>query len=692
MLGSACAIRREVAPILKPPERLGVSQACEEFVWVHTPGGFSGAWETPPYMKRPMDLVGGREYQGIVFLGPAQSAKTFALVECVMAYNIKHLHADMTVVQTRQDIARDFSNSRVARLFRYSKGIKELVTVDNTHDKSFKAGHTIYLAWPTVSHLSGKTLRLVVLTDYDRMPKDLDGEGTAWQLAFNRIKTFKSRGKCIAESSPKGRSIDPKAKLPSPHHYPPASGITSLYHQGTMEQWYWPCVHCGEYFQCRSTFSDKYVYIPECGDDLKEAAEQSGLICPHCGSIIDVHQHKHEMNANGRWVGVNQSVNKAGEIEGEPLNSDTASFGLGGWAAQFQGPRQLVLKYLQAKKEFEESGDDTELMTVFNTQLGTTLKSVKLDKDDLKGSLEKRGEQGAEKKMVVPEGARFLKAAIDVQGGSIGRKRFVVQVVAEGVDGERWLIDRFNIRKTSTRQDEEGNGCPIQPGAYPEDWDEITTQVIDKLYPLESGAGFMPIKITACDMGGEDGVSDNAYKYYRKLKKEGKHRKLLLVKGGSNSQRQDIFKISYPDNTKRKDRKAKAKGDVPVAILNSDKLKDIVFNRLQRVDVGSGYYHFPAWLGSWFYEELTYEERDIKGHWEKPGKGNNEAFDLLTYDHALSIYLKSDKNQFWEMTPRWARPQPENPDIVRDKDDTEKSVAVIPAPKPRRARRGVRFK
>lgn len=692
MLGSPSAIRRNVAEILRPPQRIGVSEACEDFVYVHTPGAFSGPWETPPYMKEPMDTVGGRRYQGIVFVGPAQSAKTFALVECTMAYNIKHIHADMAVIQTRQDIARDFSGSRVKRLFNHSKGLKHELVGDNVHDKSFKSGFSIYLGWPTVAQLSGKSLRLVVLTDYDRMPRDLDGEGSAWQLAFNRIKTFKSRGKCIAESSPKGRAIDPRETLPTTHHYPNAHGITSLYHQGTMEQWYWPCPHCEEYFQVRSTFDESYVHIPDCGDDLKAAAEQSGLICPHCKQVVDLHVHKTEMNARGAWVGPNQTIDKQGVVSGPSINTDTRSFGLGGWAAAFQGPRQLVEKYLQARASYEETDDDTELMTVYNTQLGTTLQSLTLDKEGLKDALELRGSQAIEEKLWVPEEVRYLKAAVDVQGGAIGKKRFVVQVIGEGVDGERWLIDRFNIRKTSARLDEDGKPLPIEPGSYPEDWDEITKQVINKVYPLVSGKGYMPIHKTICDMGGEDGVSDNAYTYCRKLKREGLSRRFILAKGGSRSETQDIFKIGYPDNTNRKDRKANAKGDVPVAILNTNKLKDIIYNRINRQEEGPGYYHFPNWLGSWFYDELTYEERDEKGRWAKPGKGNNEAFDLLGYDHALNYDLKANSKQFWEMPPPWARPQDENPEIIRDKDDANKPVTPPPAQARRPRGRSVRFR
>jgi phage terminase large subunit GpA-like protein len=70
-------------------------------------------------------------------------------------------------------------------------------------------------------------------------------------------------------------------------------------------------------------------------------------------------------------------------------------------------------------------------------------------------------------KRLVPPKVRFLLAAVDVQGGK--KRRFVVQIIGYGENGERWLVDRYNIRQ-SLRSNEHGEAEPIHPGAYPEDW------------------------------------------------------------------------------------------------------------------------------------------------------------------------------------------------------------------------------
>lgn len=89
----------------------------------------------------------------------------------------------------------------------------------------------------------------MALTDYDRFPEDIDGEGDGFSLASKRTTTFMSAGMTLAESS-SGREItDVKWRRSSPHEAPPTTGILSLYNRGDRRRWYWPCPHCGDWFQ-----------------------------------------------------------------------------------------------------------------------------------------------------------------------------------------------------------------------------------------------------------------------------------------------------------------------------------------------------------------------------------------------------------------------------------------------------------
>ncbi len=57
--------------------------------------------------------------------------------------------------------------------------------------------------------------------------------------------------------------------------------------------------------------------------------------------------------------------------------------------------------------------------------------------------------------------------------------------------------------------------------------------------------------------------------------------------------------------------------------------------------------------GAGFYDELTYEERSSDGKWSKPGRGANEAFDLMVYAEALVILHGYEKIR-WPDAPEWA--------------------------------------
>ncbi|MFK8698361.1 terminase gpA endonuclease subunit, partial [Proteus mirabilis] len=120
--------------------------------------------------------------------------------------------------------------------------------------------------------------------------------------------------------------------------------------------------------------------------------------------------------------------------------------------------------------------------------------------------------------------------------------------------------------------------------------------VLEKTYPLQHYPHHeMGIMMLGVDSGGEDGVTDNAYKFWRHCRKEGLHRKVYLFKGDGRKRSKLITK-SFPDNTSRSERRAQAKGDVPLYLLQTDQLKDRISSALSRDTVGPNYIHFPDWL------------------------------------------------------------------------------------------------
>lgn len=656
-----------------------VSEAVAQYMRVPLGGGSSVRWDKDrtPYVIEPMDCLNSREYDAVIFVGPARTGKTVGLIDGWITYSIICDPSDFLLVQLTQEKASEHSRKRLDRTFRCSPEIASRLSPykndNNVHDKYFRAGNLLKIGWPSINVLSSSDYKYVALTDYDRWQDDVDGEGDGFSLASKRTTTFMSSGMTMVESSPGKDIVDLKYHPKSTHEAPPTTGILSLYNRGDRRRFYWQCPHCSEWLE--PSMANMIGYRDD--TDFVDASKKARLQCPHCQGVIEPSK-KRDLNISGKWLKEGQTIDKNGVIHGEGRKSRIASFWLEGPAAAYQTWEQLTYKLLTAEHEFEMTGSEETLKAVTNTDCGLPyLPRSALEQRRSDELMERREET---EKRTVPYGCRFLLAAVDVQGGR--NRRFVVQIVGYGENSERWLIDRYNI-KSSMRSNSDGESLPIDPSAYPEDWDLLISDVLNKQYRIEGlEGGFMPILAMAVDSGGEDGVTDNAYKFWRRCKRDGLSKRVYLVKGDS-TKRQKLITRTYPDNTSRSDRHAKARGDVPLYLLQTDQLKDRISNALSRETVGANYIHFPAWIGEWFFDELTYEERGQDGKWRKPGKGNNEAFDLFCYAHAIAI-LRGYERIKWgdeDNIPHWAKLPGSNPNVIRKETtapevETESAVEI----------------
>ncbi|MCQ6890333.1 phage terminase large subunit family protein [Escherichia coli] len=671
---TAKAARTDSGYILRAPRRMRVADAVAQYMRVPMGAGNSVPWDplVAPYVIEPMNCLASREYDAVIFVGPARTGKTIGLIDGWVIYNVICDPADMLIIQMTEEKAREHSKKRLARTFRVSPEVVSRLSPNkndnNVYDRTFLAGNYLKIGWPSVNIMSSSDYKCVALTDYDRFPEDIDGEGDAFSLASKRTTTFMSSGMTLVESSP-GRDVkDVKWRRTSPHEAPPTTGILSVYNRGDRRRWYWPCPHCGEYFQ---PCGDVVAGFRDIADPVL-ASEAAYIQCPSCSGRI-LPEQKRELNGRGVWLRDGESINADGSRYGDPRRSRIASFWMEGPAAAYQTLSQLVYKLLTAEQEYETTGSEETLKTVINTDWGLPYlprASMEQRKSEL---LEQRAEPVPSRS--VPDGVNFLVATVDVQAGR--HRRFVVQVTGYGSRGERWIIDRYNITQ-SLRGDSDGESQRIDPASYPEDWDVLLTDVFHKSWPLASDPSQqMRLMAMAVDSGGEDGVTDNAYKFWRRCRRDGLGKRIYLFKGDS-IRRAKLITRTFPDNTGRTGRRAQAAGDVPLWLLQTDALKDRVNNALWRDSPGPGYVHFPDWLGSWFYDELTYEERSSDGKWSKPGRGANEAFDLMVYAEALVILHGYEKIR-WPDAPEWASRETWLECVP---DSTEPSPSPEPVPTP----------
>lgn len=650
---------------MSPPERLTPSEAAERYRILNNPGAYHGPYlnETTPYMAEPLDILGDPTKKACIFVGPAQTGKTDSLILNAILYAVKCNPIDTIVYQTSQTVAADFSRTRVDRMHRHSpevgKHLLPAANADTVHAKYYDSGIVLNLSWPTINEMSGRPRGLVLLTDYDRMPQNIDGEGSPFDLGQKRTTTFRSRGKTVAESSPGFEIHAGSAWIPSStHEAPPCDGIMALYNRGDRRRWNWKCPSCREWFEPRF---EHLIYPTECSPG--ESGRQAYMACPKQGCVITPAQ-KYDVNKGGRWVKDGQRLTEDDELIGEAVESTTASFWLMGVAAAFAPWSSLVEKYRQAEIEYERTGSQEALMATVNTDQGVPYRrrgqNVERNPEDLKARAD-----GGLRRAVVPLGVRFLLATIDIQG-----QKFVVQVhgILPGNPYDVAVIDRFDITH-SKRKTETGDNHFLNPAAYIEDWDTITEQVLQRSYPLGDGSGgSMRIKMTFCDSGGKEGVTTQAYQYWLNLRAKGVlHSRFQLLKG-TGKPAAPRAAITYPDSTD-KSRNASAKGEVPVLMLGSNILKDMLDNRLSRAEGSGGSILLPEWPEDSFFAELCVEVRTEKG-WENEHRRRNETWDLLYYCLGACTWMRVD-NFDWTKPPSWAEEWGKNTLVSKPEEEVK---------------------
>jgi phage terminase large subunit GpA-like protein len=691
-----------------------VVEAGELYHTVQPSGKHRGKYSSAltPYCREPQDVLTSLEFQGMIFAGPARCGKSVMLPNW-LTYGAKVDPADYLILGSTQHDMRLWSKGDLAKFLRTSPDVRAMLIPgrknDNVFDKEFISGMQWYLLWPTIDNLSGWTVPRHWALDFDRIIQDVDGEGNPFDLLMKRAETHMRFGMTAAESSPGYDISDPKWTPRTPHEAPPTEGILKLYNRGDRRRWQWQCHQCGDPFEPSFALFDypgkhdpKSVY-----HDPFDAGEQVTLVCPHCG-FPHTPDMKDDLNAGGRWV-------KEGMIwlpardemirhpTVKPVRSNIASFWLKGPAAAFQSWPKMVAAYLTGLKEYDELGIETALKKTVNTDHGEPYLPRAMISDRSPELLKNKAEDwgATDEVRSVPPWVRFLVATVDVQARS--NSSFVVQVMGVDAEGSGTIVDSFKIT-WSEREDSQGRTLRIDPAAFKLDWDVLIEQVINKTYPLSDGSGRrMAIYLTGCDSGGAEGVSTNAYAFWRRLKArgDGMHRKFILVKGrggkGAGVDKPDKpdektppTRVLWPDNNQSNKTLAAARGDVPVLELNpwllKDKASNMLLRRVREDDTtpGGGSIRYPTWMPDWFYNQLTNEVRTDRG-WEKIGSRRNEAWDLLYYalgilvrprdDVTYAPWLVIDFDKIkWDKPPAWADVAERNPLVWSERREEARIV------------------
>lgn len=669
------AVLLDALPALTPQRRVDVpTWALERHLSMPT---YQGPWsnDVAPYLVEPARMITSRRYGAVVFIGPARTIKSESLILNTIGHAIECKPRDTLVVCQTQDSAKQFSERKLDPMLRANPKLKGKQLVgrgaDNIHEKKFRGGMNLQIRWPVIGYFSQNEYFTVLLTDRDRMPDDIDGEGDPFMLARKRVQHAGSLGMVVSETSP-GRLVMRDDWTPAtPHEAPPCAGGLAEYNLGTRGQFYWTCP------ECKTPFRPLFETLQwETRETHGESAKTVFMACPH-GCVI-APDRKQELNRAGAWLHETSDGKDLVEVDDPAVrDTDIVSYWCEGPVAALQSWDQLVLRALQARSQLDERGDETALKATVTLDQGRPhVPEVRAVGESLAAETLKamalRYQLG-----VAPAETRFVTVQVDVQAN-----RFVVTVEAWGPDLEHWLIDRFDITEppaTAPGAERDGEGKSrraIDPPRYREDWD-VLRPLFDKAYAVAgSGIGLLP-RAMIVDSAGAAGTTANAYSFLRRMRRGGLGQRFYLAKGRGGLDRP---RAVYATPEKVLGTKKKRFTDIRIVHVGTDPLKDEVALALTRKEPGPNAYHLPEGLPDSVYAEFCAEVRSDRG-WQPRKHGiRNESLDLAVYAKALSIVLKAEKID-WEQAPAWARIPVENSFAVRlSEAETRNQQVETPAP------------
>ncbi|GBQ23108.1 bacteriophage terminase large subunit [Gluconacetobacter sacchari DSM 12717] len=663
-----------------PAERIDVADyAAAERYLNNRGGGFVGKWshDEAPYLIGPMQSLTSRMHLTTAIVGPGRSGKT-TVGQNWMLQSVGNDPADMLVYGATEGMIEAYVKAEVEPMIDLHAVLAQaLGKKPKDRSMAFKNFRSMWVQFlvATYNNLINKSAGRIIITELDACDSK---DGDPFKLADLRRQTFGYESMVLAESHPD------QADGLAPEKW--TSGIMRLYADSDRRIWYWPCPYCNGFSSPNPTGAR--VMTLDWPDDapLDEIRDAARMTCPCCGVLIE-DKWRRAMNRDGVWVGLGQTISVEGDVTGELIPTDTAGFWITGMMSPFVigGIGGLARAMAEARRAVERGDEDAEQnlkdVTVKRwglpfdppsaaAQLDSTVLADRAESDLMLG--------------IVPHGTRFLTESVDVQAG-----RFERLTRAWGAEGESWIIDYQII--------------VADPATSARDWDEMIDEALSRQYPLaDDPTRGMRVMALGYDSGGEPGVTLQAYEAWRRAKRRNVARKygviggreawsLLPLKGTGRLDAPSIT-ISYPDS-QRKDRMAGARGEIPLGVFNSNRLKDDLHASLLSIDPGSPIIHFPAALRASapphpFFEQIVAENRGRDGKWaKKTASSRNEVLDMLTMTTVMARIMGLNRIE-WDRPPAWAARWDTNsmvkPIVVNPvKSPGAPLVAEVPARAPR---------
>ena len=369
-----------------------------------------GRWRSSriPFFNPICQAFSDPRYETIVAVMGSQMGKTESMFNILGHRFSDGPYMPALYVGPTEKMVRSISGDRIDKMLkstsvlweRLEKGHRDKVT------EKWIGGTRLGFAWAgSATELASHPAGLVLIDERDRMSNDTGSEGDPVELCRARIKNYPG-GKLGIFSTPTIEGASP---------------TWSLFEEGTMNKWAWPCFDCNQFFiPCL-----EFLRWPEKCTPAT-ARKEAVIVCPHCGSEHK-NDRKHEMNAEG--IMIPHVMDESGQpvpVQEQPENN-TASFWVSGICSPWQSFGQLAEVMLKAYR----SKQPERIQTVVNTFFGQLWKmSGDAPKWEEVSALITQTETG-----VVDELIQMITAGVDVQKNGI-----YYTIRGWGFNHESWKI------------------------------------------------------------------------------------------------------------------------------------------------------------------------------------------------------------------------------------------------------------
>ncbi|MCW2319196.1 phage terminase large subunit GpA-like protein [Rhodoblastus acidophilus] len=438
----------------------------------------------------------------------------------------------------------------------------------------------------------------------------------------------------------------------------PGCRITKNYEQGSQEQFYFPCPHCGH---------EQTLELENFLDNLDEdEPERSHFVCAECGCAIEEH-HRPAMLLKGRWIAKNP---KAARYH--------RSFDIWSAYSLLQSFERIARAWLSAK------GDPKKEQVFYNDVAGRAYQ-VKGEAPPWE-ALRKRADENGHKRGVVPAWAFVVTVGVDVQDGWLAW-----QAVAWGREGRRAVIDYRHIKDAA---------IDTPTSSHPR-----LDELLASKWRGETGREF------GVDMLAIDGnyMTEEVWGWAKRHPVS----KVIMVRGVDGDDKPLLARVKKERNRKTGKLLRYSSRFYHFA---SWVMKWALYRHLAKDDpLTYGFVAFPKEMGDDFFQELTAEHRvlkkgkggEVRYVWEVQDGQRNEGLDTMLQAEAAAIKfgVRDMAPGRWDqiereraappdqgqldiedmLTPAAAPVAPEPPSETEQDDTPSPPPAPPPAQKPRRA-------